>query len=189
MTRRLLPGAPVLFVLALFGCGRSSRRAPPAVAVVPAREAAKLEAFLPAHLGVFASTEPAWSSGTMPGPRIEASRRYRSADGRTATVRLSTGDVRGALATLDSDAEHAFGSDTPTYWRTTSIAGHRARVAEERPTPQRSECLVRVGPNHVAKVTVAPVAAPGDCIAVAAARDFGRIAASGGVPSPTAGRR
>lgn len=151
-------------------------------------EAAKLGALLPAAIGPFTATEPPLF-GTGPGLRIDASRSYTNASGKTAHVRLATGDVTSELGTLESDDEHAFGSDSPTYWRTTSIGGYRARIAEERPVVRTSECLVRVEPNHVAKVRVYPAIA-GECATVAALLDFKAIIASGGVPTPAAtGRR
>ena len=151
-------------------------------------EAAKLGAILPATLGSFkASGPPMMVSGS--GLLIEAHRSYEDASGKKVDVQLSTGDVRAVLDTIESNDEHAFGSDSPTYWRTTSIAGHRTRIAEERPVVHSSECLVRVEPNHVAEVRVYPAVA-GECAGLAALLDFKAIVASGGVPSPVAtGRR
>ncbi|MEO8799645.1 MAG: hypothetical protein ABI551_17255, partial [Polyangiaceae bacterium] len=156
--------------------------------VDPAAEAAKLVPFLPARLGAFAATGPAMPVGIL-GPVIEARRAYTDASGRDADVRLATGDVSADLGTLDSDDEHAFGSDTPTYWRTTAIGGHRTRIGEERPTPRSSTCVVRVGPSHIADVWVSPVTTVGECAKVAALLDFAGIAASGGVPGPPAPSR
>ncbi|HEY2365779.1 MAG TPA: hypothetical protein VGH87_05300 [Polyangiaceae bacterium] len=150
-------------------------------------EAAKLGAILPAALGPFTATDPPMMV-TGSGLLIEAHRSYADTAGKKVEVELSTGDVRSQLGTIESNDEHAFGSDSPTYWRTTSIAGHRARIAEERPVVHTSECLVRVEPNHVATVRVHP-AAPGECAAVAALLDFKAIVASGGVPSPPTDRR
>ncbi len=178
------------FVLAVSGCHRSppTRAAFDAGPVDPAAEAAKLVPFLPSRLGAFAATGPAMPVGML-GSVIEARRAYTDASGRKVDVRLATGDVSADLGTLDSDDEHAFGSDTPTYWRTTTIGGHRTRIGEERPTPRTSTCLVRVGPNHVADVRVAPVSTVGECAKVASLLDFAGIAATGGVPGPTAPSR
>ena len=179
--------ATAVLALSALACRAGSRSVPDAGAIVPSAEAAKLVPFLPARLGSFTATRPATSTGSFPGPHISATREYASPDGRNAHVRISTGDVRSDLATLDSDQGHAFGSDTPTYWRTTSIAGHRTRVAEERPVVRSSECLVRASDNHVAAVRVTP-AGPGDCETVAIYLDFTGIAATGGVPGPSRSR-
>ena len=178
----------VLFVslLAMTGCRR--RHAPPPSVDSGTAEAAKLLPFLPPKLGAFDARQIAMTDVMFTG-RFSAERSYTSPDGREATVRISTGDLRGELATLESDDEHAFGSDTPTYWRTTSIAGHRTRIGEERPKPIKSVCYVRVGPNHVAEVDIRPAAGPGDCESVAALLDFTGIAATGGIPSPPSERR
>jgi hypothetical protein len=150
-------------------------------------EAAKLGALLPTSLGPFtASDPPMMVTGT--GLLIEAHRSYADASGKKLDVELATGDVRSTLETIESNDEHAFGSDSPTYWRTATVAGHRARIAEERPVVHSSECLVRVEPNHVATVRVHPAVA-GECAAIAALLDFKAIVASGGVPSPATGRR
>lgn len=174
-------------VLALSGCHRGPAGVVDAGAVDPAVEAAKLVPFLPSRLGAFSATGPASVSGS--GLRIGAQRAYRDGSGREVRVSLATGDLRSELGTLDTDDEHAFMSDTPTYWRTTSIAGHRARIGEERPTPRSSTCLVRVGPNHVADVRIAPVATAGECAPVAALLDLAGIVASGGVAGPAAPAR
>ena len=150
-------------------------------------EAAKLATLLPPALGPFRATGPAMST-TGSGLLIEASRTYSDATGKKVEAQLSTGDVRAELDTIESNDEHAFGSDSPTYWRTTNVAGHRTRIAEERPFAATSRCLVRIEPNHVADVTVTP-ASPGECASVAALLDFAAITASGGVPSPPDARR
>jgi hypothetical protein len=180
--------ATALLALVTFGCRAFSGTGPDAGVVDPTVEAAKLVPFLPATLGAFTATGAPTTMGSLPGPIISARRSYKSTDGRSAELRLSTGDVHGDVATLESDDEHAFGSDSPTYWRTTSVAGHRTRVAEERPKTIKSECVVRVGKNHVADVTITP-ALPGDCETVASLLDFAGITATGGVPSPPVGRR
>lgn len=149
-------------------------------------EAEKLGALLPPALGPFTATEPPTTTGA--GLLIEGRRSYADASGKKVDVRLVTGDLRAELAALASDEEHAFGSDSPTYWRTTSVAGHRARIAEERPVVRSSECYVRVEPNHVVEVTVSPATA-GECAVVAAWLDFRAITASGGVPGPATPRR
>ncbi|HEX7666298.1 MAG TPA: hypothetical protein VF407_17350 [Polyangiaceae bacterium] len=151
-------------------------------------EAAKLVPFAPSTLGSFTATGPASPLGSPPD-FVNVFRSYKDAGGRELTLRLSTGDIGADLGTIDTETEHAFGSDTPTYWRTTSIAGHRARIGEERPTLRSSTCLVRVGPNHVAEVKVAPASTPGECAAPAALLDFAGITATGGLASPMHVRR
>ena len=174
--------------LAALACRGGPRTTPfDASGVDAAAEAVKLGALLPAALGPFTATDAPLTT-TGPDLLIDASRSYVDATGKRLDVRLATGDVRSTLATIESDEEHAFGSDSPTYWRTTMIAGHRARIAEERPVVRSSECLVRVEPNHVADVRVGP-AAPGECAVIAALLDFKAIIASGGVPSPPERRR
>lgn len=177
----------IAFVVSAGAC--NERKATDAAPVDVGAEAVKLGAFLPSRLGAFAAAGPASTTGELTGPSIEAERSYVNADGRKVTVRLATGDLSRDLASLDSDETHAFGSDTLTYWRTTAIAGHRARIAEERPAPKHSECLVRVGPNHIADVRIAPTSTPGDCTTVASLLDFGAIVASGGVPGPLPSRK
>jgi hypothetical protein len=150
-------------------------------------EAAKLGTFLPPTLGPFTATgSPMTVTGS--GLLIEAHRSYADAAGKKIEVELSTGDLRPNIDTIESNDEHAFGSDSPTYWRTTTVAGHRTRIAEERPVARSSECLVRIEPNHIAKVRVTPATA-GECAVVAAWLDFKAITASGGVPSPFSERR
>ncbi|HEY1959352.1 MAG TPA: hypothetical protein VGH28_27265 [Polyangiaceae bacterium] len=149
-------------------------------------EAAKLATLLPPTLGPFAATDSPMTT-TGAGALIEARRTYAGPAGKRIDVRLATGDVRSYLGTIESDDEHTFGSDSPTYWRTTTVAGHRTRIAEEQPVVRTSECLVRIEPNHVADVTVSP-ASSGECAAVAAMLDFAAIEASGGVPGPPARR-
>ncbi|WP_146646798.1 hypothetical protein [Labilithrix luteola] len=174
----------VLAVALVFAtCACHSRKGDDAAPVDAKAEAIQLTAFLPSRIGAFTADGEAWTNSAPDGPTIEAHRFYSSADGRKATIELVTGDISKELATLDSEETHAFGSDTPTYWRTTTIAGHRARVVEEKPTPKKSQCLVRVGPNHVANVTIAPTPKPGGCVTIASLLDFGGIVASGGVPA------
>jgi hypothetical protein len=174
--------------LATLACRGAPRAAPFDAGDVDAEaEGAKLGALLPPTLGSFKATEPA-TPGSGPGSLIEASRSYADATGKEVNVRIATGDVRSDLAQIELDDGHAFGSDSPTYWRTTSIAGHRARIAEERPVVRSSKCLVRIEPNHVATVRVTPASA-GECAVVAASLDLKAIIASGGVPCPPRERR
>ena len=174
--------------LAALACRGGPRTTPfDASGVDASAEASKLGALLPPSIGPFTATDPPMMV-TGSGLLIQANRSYADASGKKADVSLATGDVRSETETIESNQEHAFGSDSPTYWRTTSIAGHRARIAEERPVVRSSECLVRVEPNHIATVRVHP-AAPGECASVAALLDYTAIIASGGVPSPPADRR
>ena len=175
---------PLLLALAL-GCG--TRRRGTALDAGPvdlAVEAAKLIPFLPSHVGPFASSVAASTSISPVEPRIEAERAYKTSDGRTLSVRLITGDLRSDLVALASDEEHAFGSDTPTFWRTTSIRGFRTRIAEERPTARKSESYVQVGPNHVVEVRVFPPSRTGESASLAALLNLEGLAKTGGVPGP-----
>ncbi len=79
----------------------------------------KLTRFLPAQLGPFAAINAVISTETK--GRVELERHYRTPDGRSLSIRFVTGDIALELMALDTDAEHAFGSDTPTYWKTTAI--------------------------------------------------------------------
>jgi hypothetical protein len=175
-----------LLGLAAIACRHATGAPFDAGDVDAAAESAKLGALLPPAIGAFTAAEPPMF-GSGPGLRIEASRSYTDTSGKKVDVRLATGDVRSELSTIESDDEHAFGSDSPTYWRTTTIAGHRARIAEERPVVRSSRCVVRVEPNHVATVHVYPAVA-GECATVAASLDFKAITASRGVAGPPATR-
>jgi hypothetical protein len=180
---RLLLFALVLVLV--LGCGAKRRSAPPEAGPSDlAAEAAKLTPFLPAHVGRFSSAAPASTNFRAVEPRVEAERKYKSGDGRTLSVLLISGDLRPELLALASDEEHAFGSDTPTYWHTTSIRGWRTRIAEERPAPRKSESYVQVGPNHVVIVSVFPAATKGESASLAALLDLEALAKTGGVPGP-----
>jgi len=171
-----------LAALACRGGGGSRTTTFDASDVDASAEAAKLGAFLPPSLGPFTATaSPMMVTGS--GLIIEAHRSYADASGKKVDVEIATGDVRTDLQTIESNDEHAFGSDSPTYWRTTTIAGHRARIAEERPVVHSSDCHVRVEPNHVVRVRVYPAIA-GECASIATLLDFKAIVASGGVPGP-----
>ncbi len=176
----------LLLVLAcLLGCGTKRRgTALEAGPIDLTVEAEKLVAFLPVHVGPFSSMVAASSDIRAVEPRIDASREYTTGDGRTLSIRLITGDLRAELPTLASDEEHAFFSDTDTYWRTTSIRGFRTRIAEERPTPRQSESYVQVGPNHVVRVRVFPIARTGESASLAALLNLEGLAKTGGVPGP-----
>jgi hypothetical protein len=151
-------------------------------------EAAKLSLLLPATLGPFTATGSPMTTTGSGNSLIEAQRSYDDASGKKLMVKLETGDLRPDIDTIESNDENAFGSDSPTYWRTTSVAGHRTRIAEERPVVHTSECLVYVEPNHIATVRVYPASA-GECAAIAALLDFKAILANGGVPGPRTSRR
>src|SRR5947209_8578413 len=109
--------ALALVGLAELACRGGSRATYDAAAIVPSAEAAKLASYLPPAIGAFTATAPASTIADAVGPRISAERGYASG-ARTATIRVATGDVRSEAMALDSDDEHAFGSDSPTYWRT-----------------------------------------------------------------------
>lgn len=175
----------VLALASSFGCRRKAGSSGHDAGFVnPGAEAAQITPFLPERVGPFSSASAATTNFTAAEPRMAAERVYNSTDGRTLTIELITGDLRPELRTLASDADHAFGSDTPTYWRTTSIRGWRTRIAEARPTPVRSECYVQVGPNHVAHLDVSPVAKAGESASLAALLDLEGLARSGGIPGP-----
>jgi len=172
-----------LLGLVALACRGSAPRATPFDAgdVDASAEVAKLGAFLPPTLGRFSATDAPTLTGG--GLFIEARRSYADASGKEVQVELATGDVRPRLTILEGEEAHAFGSDSPTYWRTTTIAGHRARIAEEQPVVVSSKCYVHLEPNHVAQVDVHPATA-GECAAIAALLDFKGIIASRGVPGP-----
>ncbi|NOU34942.1 MAG: hypothetical protein HOO96_44180 [Polyangiaceae bacterium] len=138
----------------------------------PAAVAAALSPLVPPKVGAFTATGDATTS-TQPH-RVELQRSYASG-GKTLSVSLFTGDIAAERGILGSDAEHAFGSDTPTYWRTTSVRTFRTRIAEQRPTVRSSECYLAVGAVHVAFVRVAPARA-GECAEVAALLDLETLA-------------
>jgi len=175
--------AVAVLALAALACRPSSRKSGP---VSPSAEAANLVPFLPATLGAYTATDAATIEVDDAGPRIAATRRY-TVGAKVARVTIATGDVQRWEGTLDSDEAHAFGSDSPTYWRTSAIAGHRTRIGEERPVTHSSECLVRISRNHVADVDVR-LARAGECERLAALLDFAGIAATRGVPSPPSSR-
>jgi hypothetical protein len=175
-----------LLVTCVLGCRTTARdTAPEAGPVDFAAEGAKLVSFLPADVGRFSSAEAA--TATVAEHRVAATREYTNREGRTLTVRIATGDVSSDRLVFASDEEHAFGSDTPTYWRTTNTRGFRTRIAEERPTPRQSESYVEVGRNHVVVVRVFPAATAGESATLAAQLDLPGLAKSGGVAGPTSG--
>jgi hypothetical protein len=142
----------------------------------------KLTRFLPAELGSFAAINAVVSTETK--SRVELERHYRTPDGRSLSVRIVTGDLALELTALDTNAEHAFGSDTPTYWKTTAIRGLRTRIAENRGKRAGSTAYVRVSTLHIAVVEVYPAVSDGESASLAARLDLERIAASPGLPAP-----
>jgi hypothetical protein len=184
----LAAGVLGLAALACRGAPRTTTTTLDASEVDAAAEAAKLAALLPPALGPFKATGPAMQI-TGSGMVIGAQRSYGDGSGKTALVELETGDVRVKLDTIDGNEPHNFGSDSPSYWRSATVLGHRARISEEQPVIRTSECYVQVEPNHVATVRVHPAIA-GECATLATLLDFKAIAATGGVPCPSAtGRR
>ncbi len=162
-----LAAATAVLVLS---CAKGAPANPVAEPVVVA---AQLSRLLPAKLGAFQATgEPIDNAHAN---YVASDRSYSGGKGKTLSVSLRTGDVKGDRLVLDSDAEHAFGSDTPTFWRTTSVRKFRTRVAEQRPTVRSSECYLAVGAAHVAVVRVAPARA-GECEEVAALLDLETLA-------------
>lgn len=144
---------------------------------------AALRPLLPTKVGAFTSAKDPTVS-TQP-QRVEIERDYTAARGKTLSVSLVTGEMKAERGILASDAEHAFGSDTPTFWRTTTVRTFRTRVAEERPTVRTSECYLAVGAAHIAIVRVAPARA-GECAQVAALLDLETLARA---PTVQAGAR
>lgn len=169
---------PMLAAFAL----HCEKPAPANAVAEPSAVAAALLPFVPPKVGAFASTGDATTT-TLP-QRVELRRSY-AGGGKALSVSLFTGDIEAERGILASDAEHAFGSDTPTYWRTTSVRGFRTRIAEQRPTVRSSECYVAVGAAHVAVVRVAPGRA-GECAEVAALLDLETLARA---PTVRAGAR
>lgn len=159
-----------------------AKPAPANVVAEPTAVAAALAPILPAKIGAFASADDATTSAQP--DRVELRRSYASG-GKTLSVSLVTGDTKAERSILGSDAEHAFGSDTPTFWRTTTVRTFRTRVAEERPTVRTSECYLAVGAAHIAVVRVAPARA-GECAQVAALLDLETLARA---PTVQAGAR
>ncbi|HEY5961840.1 MAG TPA: hypothetical protein VIV60_35015 [Polyangiaceae bacterium] len=106
---------------------KAERKCSPAIRC--RRQEGRLAALLPESIGEFVARAPATSNVYLPEARIRAQRDYASAD-RTLQVELKTGNVRAQLELLASDSDHAFGSDSKTYWHTVPVKGLRARVAE-----------------------------------------------------------
>ncbi len=159
-----------------------AKPAPANAVAEPSAVAAALSPIVPPKVGAFSATGDATTS-TLPH-RVELRRSYASG-GKTLSVSLFTGDMEAEHSILGSDAEHAFGSDTPTFWRTTTVRTFRTRVAEERPTVRTSECYLAVGAAHIAVVRVAPARA-GECAQVAALLDLETLARA---PTVQAGAR
>ncbi len=149
--------------------------------------AARLDAFLPGRIGQFRAREPSVRTAFAVTPEISVERTYTNGS-RELTVELRTGDVRQDMQIIAENAERAFLSDTPTYWRTVNVRGRRARIAEEPDRMIDSQIYVRVSAQVVARLQVAPRAFDGESAALAAALDLERIGradvAGPGTPAP-----
>jgi hypothetical protein len=145
---------------------------------------AQLARLLPDTLGSFRAQSPATTRVYLPEAMLRAERRYASG-ARSLTVEIETGNIRAKQLILEQQDEHAFLSDSPTYWRTVDVKGHRARVAEDRAAAVSSEAYVSVGPHVVARLVVDPPAGAGESVKLAEALDFDALAAAG-VAGPVA---
>ena len=146
--------------------------------------AAKLASLLPDTIGPFRAEAPATTSVYLPESAVSAARRYTSAT-RKLTAELKTGNISSERRILATDEEHAFLSDTPTYWRTVMVKGHRARIEENPVGVSRSKVYVLVSASVVTELVVAPLAVAGESATLAEALDFPAIEASGvSVPAP-----
>jgi hypothetical protein len=168
------------------GCeGRAKNTTPMLPSPTEAKSAAdKLASLLPRAIGEFVARQPATTALYLPEVKIRAQRDYEYAD-RTLLVELKTGNVQSELGILADSAEHAFASDSNTYWRTSDIKGYRARIAEERDAKRGSTVYVRVSDNVVARLMLAPWAKVGESTELAAYLDFEAMKAAGvGVTMP-----
>ncbi len=172
----------LLAVLAA-GCQDGRAVAPPPLTQAEADQAAaKMALLVPDKITTFTATAPATTSVQFPGPRISVERRYGDPK-RQLTVEIVTGDAHRELAIILATEEHAFGSDTPTYWRTVEVKGRTARIAENRDRLIGSETYVWIGDigghDVTARITVDHATAAGESAIIASALDFDALARAG----------
>jgi hypothetical protein len=177
MTRGLL-----LCAVLAAGCHQKIPAPPPLTQAEADRAAAQLSHLLPDRIDAFTATAATTSWVQFPGPRISVERRYRDKD-RELTVEIVTGDAHRELEIILTDQEHAFGSDTPTYWRTVQVKGRRARIAENRDHLTSSETYVWIGSiaghDVTGRIVVDKAARVGESALLAVALDFDTLAQAG----------
>lgn len=193
MISRALLGALLGIIVSATGCQKALQPPEPAqpLTQVEADAAvARLASYLPDHIGTYTASQPPTLRAYLPDTRLSAERTY-TGDQKSLTVELCTGDISALKKIIAQDAEHAFMSDTDTYWHTLFIRGYRARVAERRQGATDSVTYVGIGGKVVAQLEVSPAAIAGESASLAELMDLEAIEKAG-IEDPgadTGGRR
>jgi hypothetical protein len=133
-----------------------------------------LAAALPERLGAFHAHEHAGES--VRGQTVEASRTYASSDKRELTLTVHAGDVTPYRSIVASSGEHAFGSDSFTYWGDGSIKGRRGRFSYQTKAPFVGEVWVALGSREIVSLRVFPLRSHDESVKLMSLLDLDAIA-------------